>query len=314
MSWQDFLSEDEERVLPWTGGRTVHGRDRTWVIQGRLPAEYGWYTFETGGSRKAKLVGPAEPAHEFYDSFPLLRGYLAGDRFIPDTARIDPDPIKCFEQTKPVFLVERGLERFTRVTVARHRGDLIYFTQEWAGEAEQAVQAAYEDRLDSIAHVPDVSPALDLAFRWETYQRELAKVRAEKVRAELARQRELDRQAEIRERALKDAGTALGRRHLATYDFEAAARAALTVSGSELLDCRESYENSNEMVVKYRFRGRRLECVVDRATLRIITAGVCLTDEDTGVMGDTLFTLESLPGVVGEGIDTGALHIYRGHR
>jgi len=109
---------------------------------------------------------------------------------------------------------------------------------------------------------------------------------------------------------MKDAGTAVGRRVLAARDFETAAREALKISGAELLDTRPSH-NKAEMVVQYRFRERRLECVVDKATMRVLDAGVCLTDHGTGVKGDRLFTLESLPGVIGEAMNLNKLVVWR---
>ncbi|MFA6234104.1 MAG: hypothetical protein WC824_07960, partial [Bacteroidota bacterium] len=101
-----------------------------------------------------------------------------------------------------------------------------------------------------------------------------------------------------------------GRRALAGRDFDAAAKAALAISGAEFLESREGY-NKNEMIVRYRFEGYRLECVADKTTLRIVDSGICLTDHDTGEKGDTRFTLESLPAVVLEAIKTHKLVIYR---
>ena len=109
---------------------------------------------------------------------------------------------------------------------------------------------------------------------------------------------------------MRATGTGAWRRALARRDFEAAAREALRLSGAELLDARPAY-GRGEMIVQYRFRRRRLECVVDRATLRVSDAGICLTDEVTGERGDTYFTLESLPAVVGEAMDRSLLVVYR---
>ena len=41
MGWQDLLLQDQKLTLPWLGGRTVHSKDRTWHVRGRLPAEFG---------------------------------------------------------------------------------------------------------------------------------------------------------------------------------------------------------------------------------------------------------------------------------
>lgn len=311
MGWQDLLSsDDDERTLPWTGGRQVHDRERTWTIQGKLPAEHGWNIFRISGGRKAELKGPADPDPEFGTGHQLVRGYLVGDRIIPDDARVDPDPTKLIGQTVPVFLVEPGLERFARAVAAQTRSGLVYISQEFPQGSEAAVQMAYQDRKDSVAHVIGVTPALDLAFRWVSYQRLAAEEREremERIRVEEERKQA---EAEKLRQAMKDAGTGAGRRALAQRDFSAAAKAALKLTGAELLDARPSY-NRREMVVQYRFQNRRLECVVDKDTLRVVDSGICLTDHHTGVKGDTRFTLESLPTVVGEALRTGKLVVYR---
>jgi hypothetical protein len=43
----------------------------------------------------------------------------------------------------------------------------------------------------------------------------------------------------------------------------------------------------------------------------VVDSGICLQDHRTGVKGDTRFTLESLPTVIGEAIRTGKLVVYR---
>jgi len=307
MSWEDLLDEGSERVLPWYGFRRVHDAERSWVRQGQRPPEHGWYRFETGGGRNATLVSDElqEVDLSWADNQPQLRGYLVGDRFIPDNVKPDS------KELVQVYCVELGLERFARATVVRDReGHLVYISQEFPQGPEEEVRRAYQDRKDNLDHIDNVTPALDLAFRWITRWRE----EQEERRRELERRRaeeEARRAAQERiEQAMRDAGTAAGRRVLAERDFETAAREALRVSGAELLDARESYERG-EMVVQYRFRQRRLECVVDSKTLAIVDSGVCLTDESTGYKGDNLFTLESLLGVISEAIDRDLLVVYR---
>lgn len=310
MSWRDLLSDGEKLSLPWLGGRKVHGKDRSWTIKGRLPEEHGWHEFDVSGGRKAVLSGEGEVDPDF-ETVLAVKGYLVGDRLVPDQARVEPDPDRLWEQTAPVHLVEPGLERFARAVVCPDRaGRLIYVRQEFPEGPEMEVQEAYQDRLGSVSHVKGVTPALDLAFRFVSQQRLLAEERrreAERRRLEAERKRQ--EEEKLRE-AMRNAGTGVGRRVLAAQDFDAAARAALTISGAQLLDTRPSYRR-NEMVVQYRFRRRRLECVVDRQTLQVIDSGICLTDHHTGEQGDTYFTLESLPAVVGQAMDEGRLVVYR---
>lgn len=316
--WEGLLASDEERILPWTGSRKVYRRTRAWRIAGDLPAEHGWYRFRTTAGREATLLGPADLDPAFEEGHPVVRGYLAGDRLIPDEARVELDPDRLVEQTRAVYLVEPGLERFSRaVTVVTGDGHLVYMRQEFPHGPEDGVQAAYQDRLPSVDHVPGVTPALDLAFRWLSLQRQRAEERVQRHRQWLAeeelRRAEEEQRREEEERLrreLRTTGSGSWRRALARRDFEAAAREALRLSGAELLDARPAF-GRDEMIVEYRFRCRRLECVVDRATLRVRDAGICLTDEVTGERGDAQFTLESLPAVVGEAMDRGALVVYR---
>ena len=62
--------------------------------------------------------------------------------------------------------------------------------------------------------------------------------------------------------------------------------------------------------MRFRFRRQRFECVCDEA-LRIVDSGICLVDHATGERGDTRFTLESLPAVIGQAMDEGRLVRFR---
>ena len=313
MSWRDLLDEGHLRTLPWIGYTTVHDAERSWSVRVPFPPEHGWYQFRTGGGRWANPVDRTlvDPDPSYFVNQTPLHGYVVGDRFIQDGARVDPDPDKLIDQTQPVYCVETGLDRFARAMVVLDRAQhLIFWQQVFPLGPETEALHAYQDRKPDLHDIVGVTPALDLAFRWVSHQRDLM----DRRRAELARIRaeEEKRRAEEEriQQAMKDAGTAVGRRVLAARDFETAAKEALKVSGATLLDTRTS-RNRNEMVVQYRFRERRFECVVDKLTLRVVDSGICLTAHDTGEKGDTRFNLESLPGVVGEAMNLGKLVVYR---
>lgn len=313
MGWQDLLSSGANFVLPWMGGRRVHTSTRTWNIAGRLPREHGWYTFKPTTGRDCALVGPAERDVAYEDGHKVVRGFLVGDRLIPDAARVDPDPAKLIDQTEAVFCVDLGLDRFQKASVVRDReGALVFLRLEWPEGPETEVLEAYQDRKDSVTGIKGVTPALDLAFRWISYQRAAAEARAIELER---RQKEEEAKLVEAERIrllMQQTGTAEGRRALATKDFNAAAKAALRVSGADLLDVIATHK-ANEVRVQYRFRERRLECLVNKLTLGIVDAGVCL-DDHRGTKGDTWFTLESLPGVIGEAIDRRKLVVWGVHR
>jgi hypothetical protein len=306
MGWRDLLpTGDESLVAPWLDGRELQSGDRTWTIDGKLPREIGWYTFKING-RKAKVGGPSDPATETLKQ--VVHGYLVGDRIVLDDAHVDPNPAKIVGFSEPVALLDRGLDRFARIVAGRpyEDGPLIFVSQAFPLGCEDAVTRAFQNRAPSVEGIPNVPPALDAAFRMESWSR----ADTERRRAEMERQRAEEkarRQLEERRRQLEEqVGTAAGRRALAQVDFAEGAKAALRVAGAEYLDHKKGYARG-EMVVTFRFLRRVFVCSCDEKTLRIIDAGICLVDHRTGEKGDTRFTLESLPGVIGEAHRTGVL-------
>ena len=297
--WQDLLQDKaEEKVLPWVGGRFVVDRDRRWQIRGRRPPEHGWHRFRVGSSRDATWVEATEPDPAFGQGRAQRVGVLVGNRLIPDGARVDPDPAKLVEQTLPVHLVERGLPRFSRARVAQDdAGNWLYLQAEFPLGPEPDVHAAFVDGKADLTDIRDVTPALELAFRFSVWQREeVARRREEAARRRVEEAARRQREAH-QARMARLVGTGEGRRELAALDFTEAARAALATAGAALLDVRDAV-NEGEKVVQFRFGGGRFECVVDARSLRVIDAGICLIDHATGERGDTRFTLESLPGVI----------------
>jgi hypothetical protein len=294
MGWEDLLeSGGDRRVIPWLGGRRVYRDGRIWRLK-RLPVEHGWYTFNLAG-RKANKEIKAEQDPEYGKGWQRVEGYLVGNRLIPDNTTVSVNPDELGTSSLQVYLVEEGLDRFTRISAVCDPDErLIYMDEVFPLGPEDEVRRAYVDRAESVDHIRDVTPALDLAFRFMSHQRELVEER----QAELERQhQEALRQEEVarkRDEAMRKMGTGEGRRELAQVDFTAAATAALGISGAEFLDTRDI--SKRVAAVQYRIEGRRLECTVNKDTLQIIDAGVCLGHGRD--KGDKKFTLESLPGVV----------------
>ena len=239
-------------------------------------------------------------------------GYLVGDRLVPSDVRVDPDPRNIAACSERVYLIDPGLDRFVLVQAGRvsEDGPLVFIQQEMPLGPEQEVQAAFLDDKLSVQDIPGVPPALDAAFRMERWQRvEAARRRAELEERLRKEAEELAREC-LRQELVQKLGDGAGRREMARHDFEASARAALAVGGAEFLDHRTAIQR-NEMVVRFRLNGRRYECTCDRWTLQIIDAGICLTDHDSGVKGDSLLTLESLPGTVLQADREGKLVVFR---
>ncbi|MFT5685935.1 MAG: hypothetical protein ACI8RZ_006890 [Myxococcota bacterium] len=343
MSWADLLTTTEaELTLPWTGGRSLVGTSRKWKLSGALPTELGWHRFSVDNGRKARWLGEGMLDLDFADGRRTVRGYLLGDRLVPDGSAVRPDVWRAFQQTEQVWLVEGGLDRFARVLTARCGGRLVYLQQEFPEGPELEVIEAWQDRRENIDHIPGVTPALQLAFLWLVHQRNLAAERR-RIQADLARRAEEDArraaEAAVREQRRREAAVVAGERAqeraellerhrlsqqrrqssrrsrqrsapAVSGDIEAVLEAALAATDSELLDFRPDY-NAGQLIVQFRFRRRRFECVVNAQTLQIVDSGICLTDDSTGEKGDTRFTLESLPVVISSAMDQGVLHVYR---
>lgn len=303
MSWRELLEDgDREVVTVWLGGRSVRVGPRAWQLDGRRPPQPGWYRFRVTG-RRAALAGPAAPEPERLVD--VRRGFLVGDRFASDDVRVAPDPVDIARQLERVALVPPTVERFARISVGRvaEGAPLVFCEEELPLGPEPDVASAFLDGAPSVDHVPEVPPALDAAFRLETERRRQAERRREQAR----RQAELDA---ARAAVLERHGDGAQRRALAQADFQAAARAALEVGEATYLDHRPGVD-PEEMVVRFRLDGQRFECTCERRTLRIVDAGICLTDDETDERGDDYFTLESLPGVIRQAIEENALVVFR---
>jgi hypothetical protein len=307
MGWEDFLNEEKkELVLPWLGGRVLYGQGRSWRMKGNLPEEYGWYKFQEKGGRNIVSKGEIEEPFGWEEEQPKkLFGYLVGSRLIPDASWVVPDPDKIIEQTKDVCLVDPGLDRFSRAMVVHYEQQhYVYARPEFPIGPEAEVLEAFLNRADSVAEIKGVTPALDLAFQFESLMRTKQEERRRLAEQKAREEQEQREQEQRREQFMRQIGTGEGRRLLAQVDFGAAAEAALQVSGAVLLDARPSYR-ATEMVVQFRYEERRLECVVEKATLHVIDAGICLQGHDQ------LFTLESLPPVISNAIRERRLHVFR---
>ncbi len=312
MSWRDLIARDEWLTLPWVGGRKLRLGARSWDIDAVLPIEHGWYQFLVSSGRSAVCKCDTKADAEVTNLTNIVKGYLVGDHLVADTTpNVDPNPLTITKYSERVHLIEEGLDRFVRISAGRthENGPLIYNSQEMPLGSEEGVLNAFLDNLSTVNNVKGVSPALDAAFRMEVWQRaeiERLRIEAEKLRLEEEAKRVAE---ERRKQIVERLGDAVGRREMAKLDFGEAARAALTVGGAEFLDYRKT-GRKNEWAVRYRLNGMRLECVCDER-LAILDSGICLQDHNTGIRGDKLLSLESLPSVIREAERKNKLVIYR---
>ena len=317
MSWQTFLAKADDHVTaPWMSGRTIYAENRKFTVKGPLPPEQGWHTFSVTGGRDARYRHPADVDVTTLLAKPQISlGYVVCYRgvwrFVPDAARLSPTSAKYLEQTEPVYFVEIGLTRFSHVRTMRWiDGTLLYLDCGFPTGPEDDVYARFCDRAASVSDIPNVSPALDLAFRLESMARDEAERRMAEMAARIKEEAERRALEDQRANLVRQLGDGRGRREMAVLDFAAAARAALRVGGAELLDWRPS-RVAHEAVVQFQCHGRRFECVAHMQTLRIVEAGICLVNHATNVKSDTSFTLESLPSVIGEAIQARKLVVFR---
>ena len=305
MGWRDLLQTGHEIIVsPWVGGRSLRTCTRSWTIEGTLPSEYGWHSFRAS-ARKASWLAASDEASVVAPRS-IVRGYLVGDRLIEDEVRVDPVPAKLSRQSERVYFVEDGLDRFVRISAGRvyEGGPLVYQGQDLPLGPEDDVLAAFLDRAKTVSSIANVPPALDAAFRVESWHR----TQTERLRRE---EQERHEREERKRRMVERLGDATSRRQLARRDFAEAARAALAVGEAEYLDHRRGNRGASEVAIRFRLGGRRFECTCHEHSLAIIDAGICLTDERTGERGDGWLTLESLPGVIRQAEREDVLVVFR---
>jgi hypothetical protein len=115
-----------------------------------MPTEHGWHRFTYSRGNDVEWEGTADVVPSTFFSYRKIKpifGYLVGDRIIPDGAVASVgDALRIVEQAEPVYLLEPGLERFARISVARWEdGRLIYIGQEFPLGPEGAVTEAFQD-------------------------------------------------------------------------------------------------------------------------------------------------------------------------
>jgi hypothetical protein len=323
MHYRKFLGKTEVLVLPFLGGTTVEGPNGRLRLS-RAPKKNGWYQV-TVRKNLAEVQGAADAPD--LSALPKVRGHLLGDRLVRDGAVAEP--IALLPDDEP--------QRFSLCTARRwHSGALLFDQLEFDSDAEEGARRALEEDK-GLANVKGVPATLRAAFGYalvEAASRRLripfapAEVRnaildvaqrgseradaalhhleaereqARKEMAELLRRRQQERaQEEVRAEREKRAAMAQTAREAADVRAEAALRAAGAVLGST-----RRLRGDQQLEVRFSFMGERFISIVDAATLQVIDSGICLGHPPR----DELITLESLPSVIKEAIDTDALVI-----
>lgn len=283
MNWRSLIPKNEVISHPWTGGREIIHNDRWFFIDSRLPPEHGWHRFAVN-ARKAQWCNSTEAPVNLKITD---RGYLVGDKLINDSINANWSSVHMWANSSKVLLLENGLPKFTRIACHRHEdGRLILAQVEFPLGPEDEANAALLS--GTYTTIKSALPSLDAALKIELWVKEEEK-------RELAEQEQIRVNQQIHQRR---------------QNFEFRLIDALTPVGATLLDHYAGYLPFEE-VVQFKFRRRSFECVINKNTLQITDAGICLRNHATGFVGDTLFTLESLPSVINEAMNTDKLVIYR---
>lgn len=315
MDYTKFLGKKDELVLPYLGGAHVHAKDRRLRVDDPRPA-IGFHRFEVRG-RNARALEPSEA--EFHDA-PKLRGHLVAG-WLCHANGVDHLELMPEEEHAPLCTA-RGRRWYSGVP--------IFESLDFDAEAEEEARLRLERRepLGDLKGVHlTLRVAFGIAFVLATGRRNeipvsvrealpiasaVANEGAAPATALLARLRD------ERERAATQnllARIARGERvplperrrvgNVAPTVENAALRAeAALESADATMTASRSLGNGN-LEVTFRFRGERFISVVDAITLQVFDAGVCLAGEDR------LVTLDSLPSVIREAIDTSRLVITR---
>lgn len=323
MDYRRFLGKTDARVLPYFGGPSVEAEDRRLRVDPfELP---GWYRFQIEG-RNATKLGPADPPP--LDALPKVSGWFLDGALVREGAVIEPIALMPAEQPA----------RFAKLSTRRWRsGELLFAEVDFETEVEGAVREALADGqgLKAVKGVPaplraafayavtaEASrktqirfapaevrgkllaiaeggvPEAEAALRALAAEREVARREMEELRrrhAVAAAQVEVQREREVR----------IAQAQANQQRAEDRAADALEAAGGRLETARAL--GGGQLEVVFRFMAHRFIAIVDAATLQVIDSGICLGHPPR----DDLVTLESLPSVIKEAIDTEALVILR---
>jgi hypothetical protein len=322
VDYRKFLAGNQALALPWLGGDHVEGPGgRRWRLLRRPPAE-GWYHF-TVARRGAEWTGPSEPTDT--SGLEVVRGWLCDGLLVQEGARVEP--VHLLPGDEP--------PRFSPILARRwHSRELLFDCLEFETEAEGLVRLALAEGR-GLTELKAVAAPLRAAFGFalvEAAARRLglraspheirarvAEVAAGGPDAAVAVLEALETERDAARRALAELdrrhrearleteleGQRLDRTASRGDTIEIEIEIALSSAGAQLESSRRLAGDRVEVV--FRFMGQRFVSVADARTLQIVDAGICLGHPPR----DELLTLDSLPGVIQEAIETDQLVILR---
>lgn len=330
MDYSKFLNKKEEVVLAYLGGPYAFGKDRRVRVDPR-PA-LGFHRFEIMGRSARAIEGVDSPE---LGGLPRVFGHHVRGWVTRSDLRDARERVSGFERVRLMPAEEAAPLAIVRAR-RWHSGDLVFEALDFDSEVEEAARLRLEklEPLGEMKAVPSslrlaygVALALSVAERMSVplSVREAiaggpsiaeggeAKARAFVTAVEARRAEAADR---ARIRAIVE-----GRRPLdpviaravplrvqlrdsPTLD-NAAVRADLALDGAHARMLSSRHLGNGNLEVAFEFMGERFISVIDAITLHVYDSGVCLAG------ADEMVTLDSLPGVIREAIETDALVITR---
>jgi len=322
--YRKFLGATQSWVAPWLGGPTI--ADDTHRLElAQPPPRPGWYRVTARGKKAAAL----EPADALdLSALPAVRGVWLDGALVTADARMLP--LHLPPDDEPA--------RFSPVTSRRwHSGELLFDTADFESEAHDAARQALAQQAPLTA--PGVGAEVRAAFSLATArvvaqrleipasagelrhhlrsiadggpaaaETALRALDAERTQARREWEELQRRRAAAALKAQVDTAREVMRENerLRGADARIRATAAMERAGA-VVESARLRDNGAQVEVVYTFMHERLIALADALTLQVLDSGICLghppRDED--------LTLDSLPSVVKEAIDTDALVILR---
>ncbi|MBX3188769.1 MAG: hypothetical protein KF819_17255 [Labilithrix sp.] len=322
MDYTKFLGKKEHVVLPYLGGAYVFGKDRRLRLEGERPA-HGYHRFEVRGRNARALEVVDSLPDEAMTALSKARGHFVAGWLVSSNglARLALLP----EEEPPPLATCRARKW--------HSGDHLFEALDFDGDAEEEARLRLE-RGASMADVKGAAATLRVAFgialaiavarRMSTPLsvreagaqasivadggEEAARTMIERIaHARLEEEERARIRAIVAGAPLESSARALGRRgrgEAPTLE-NAAMRAEVALDGADARMLSSRRLTGNTMEVTFEFMDERFVSVVDAITLHVYDSGVCLAG------ADELVTLDSLPGVIREAIETESLVITR---
>lgn len=323
MDYTKFLNKKEHVVLAYLGGPYVFAKDRRLRLEGDAPA-HGFHRFEVSG-RNARSLEAADPPDS--KGLPKARGHFVQGWLCTQEGLVR---VSLLPEEEPAPFATMRARRW-------HSGDWIFESLDFDGEAEEAARLRLEQG-EGLADLKGVAGTLRQAYGIalgmaaarrlgtevsarevvshataiaeggnEVATRIVQNIAQERLaEIERARIRELARGATVRvdrDGRITVRGNRQGREAPSLENAAMRAEAALDGAHARMLSSRVL--SATQIEVAWQFMDERFISVVDAITLQVYDSGVCLAGEDD------LVTLDSLPGVIREAIDTGRLVITR---